>query len=93
MPPRKRTRKRDGAELRSEILAELRECLGAHAEPGGVWHDHFIAPLERGDEVQVQRYDLPDWHPERFAGQPHEPIWLDAVIPTCASPDTASQLP
>lgn len=79
MPPRKRRRRRDGAELRAEILAELRDCLGPHAEPGGVFHEHLVAPLERGDEVQVHRYDLPEWHPERCAGEPHELVWLDEV--------------
>lgn len=79
MPPRKRTRRPDSADLRREILAELRDCLGPHAEPGGVFHEYLIAPLESGDEVQVHRYDLPDWHPERYAGEPHESISLTAV--------------
>lgn len=79
MPPRKRTRRPDSAELRAQILAELRDCLGPHAERGGAFHEHLVAPLERGDQVQVHRYDLPDWHPERFAGEPHELVCLDAV--------------
>lgn len=79
MPPRRRRTPRDGTELRAQILAELHDCLGPHAEPGGVFHEHLIAPLERGDEVQVHRYDLPDRHPERFAGELHELVWLNEV--------------
>ncbi|RIR12836.1 hypothetical protein [Mycobacteroides abscessus] len=86
MPPRKRARRPGGAELRTEILAELRDCLGPHAEPGGVFHEHLIAPLEGGDAVQVHRYDLPDWHSERFAGEPHELVWLDVVTPAIVAP-------
>lgn len=44
MPPRKRRRRRDGAELRAEILAELRDCLGPHAEPGGAYSTSTSSP-------------------------------------------------
>ncbi|WP_083336199.1 hypothetical protein [Mycobacteroides saopaulense] len=86
MPPRKRTRRPDSTELRAQILAELRDCLGPHAELGGVFHEHLIAPLEGGQVVQIHRYDLPDWHPERYAGEPHEPIWLNAHSPPLSLP-------
>lgn len=78
MPPRRRrTPQNDGAELRREILAELRDCLGPHAEREGALYDQLIGPLERGEAVQVHRYDLPEWHPERFTGEPYDSLLLD----------------
>ncbi|MDO2976028.1 hypothetical protein P5V62_16750 [Mycobacteroides abscessus subsp. massiliense] len=76
MPPRRRrAHRRD--ELRTEILTELRECLGSHAEPEGVLHETLVGPLDRGESVQIRRWDIPDWNPARFDGPPDDWLILD----------------
>lgn len=78
MPPRRRAPRRNSSELRTEILTELRDCIGSHADSEGVLHDTLVGPLDRGEAVQIHRWDLPDWHPARFDGPPHDCLLLDA---------------
>ncbi|KDF01937.1 hypothetical protein Y900_024160 [Mycolicibacterium aromaticivorans JS19b1 = JCM 16368] len=66
----------DGPQLRAEILAELRETLSTLA--GVPWVDNHLAAIERGDEVVLKRWDLPDWCPQQYAGRPGDPVILRA---------------
>lgn len=64
MPPRRRRRDDGNAGLRAWIAEQERELYGGlHAEL-----DKTADALASGREVLVYRYQLPDDHPERWAG-------------------------
>lgn len=75
--PRKGAAALDGAKLRADILDELRETLGGLA--GAVpWVASLFDRLEQGEAVELYRWDLPDWSPDRHVGRPHDRILLHA---------------
>ncbi len=63
----------NGPELRAAVLDELRKGLGWAADMPE-FADKLIGPLARGEAVTIDRYDLPDWCPERHVGRPGDTL-------------------
>jgi hypothetical protein len=57
-------RQNPNANLRAELLAEARELFG-----GFDAFASYIDQLANGEPVRLDRWELPDDHPERYAGK------------------------
>lgn len=75
----------DGQQLRADILDELRETQGWLAEVLPCVNAE-LAALEGGGEVELTRWDLPEWCPQRHIGGLHDRVVLRADNTITAAP-------
>ncbi|ARG54599.1 hypothetical protein PJK45_04830 [Mycobacterium kansasii] len=71
--PRRRRRVDAGGSLRAFLAGEQRNLYGII---DGLYRT--AGAIESGGPVRIHRYDLPDDHPERCAGEPGDDLILGA---------------
>ncbi|MCQ4118716.1 hypothetical protein [Rhodococcus tibetensis] len=68
--------------LREYLLTEAEDFRNTYGHIDSKVFDELSGPVQllaAGKPVQIRRYQLPDDHHERNAGQPHDVLVLDAA--------------
>nr|EJI96896.1 hypothetical protein JVH1_5618 [Rhodococcus sp. JVH1] len=68
--------------LREYLLREAEDFRNQYGHLGAKVYDELSKPVQllaSGEVVQLRRYQLPDDHYARNAGQPHDVLILDAA--------------
>jgi hypothetical protein len=68
--------------LREYLLREAEEFRNSHGYIDQKVFNELSKPVQQlasGQSVELRRYQLPDDHYERSAGQPHDVLVLDAA--------------